>query len=877
MSSSDSRIPAPLLMAGALLSFVCLHLFFYKLDAEGIASEAEARPLLGAIEMDREGQWIAGTVAGEPRWDKPPLHLWAVQLSADLQGDYTPEAARTPGALAATLLVLLGAWWMHRHLARSPREDDPDMGLEAPTLMAGLLLATNPLVFHYARSGVADPVFALFCFAAAYCFSESVEMRRGFFAEDSWRRPILIGYLFLGLATLAKGPTAFLFVIPPYVATCLHYRMNRPDRIHLWGLLVSCVVGGWWYLLALVRSPDAAGVFWQELVLKRFGGGAYAAGPIWFYLVGLLVVFFPWAGPAAGMIHRTLVRHDRTPTRLMWTWSVVLGVAWLSLVGSKRPAYFLPVAPFVPLLAMDGLTHWAFDTRIGRAFRVMNRIVRWIAVLAGFAISLLIGSDIGVALSVALALGSFWLLFHRRRRGIVFAMWERTMQGAWFLVAIFLAAETVYIREYVARKDLLDPVAGFVERVRASLPARSDLHLAERDRIAMYSLLLDEALPVASDVEGLLGAANPETFLLSDNPTRVGRLAARPDLAIVAERLDPRRMRIDAALFKVRPGLRAEGASDGATTATFAAASLSPADLALWEDRYTSVAPLRVAVLGDAGRRRGGEKDTVKAAESRDALEPLSHAIMLGESLAPESALDRIDFIKSFERPYRRLLARGVPTHGVIGPRDADILPVLERYPLLRMGGRRHYAFDMRAGLARFVALDANELAAGGGEAAAQIDWLREDLRSSRAIWKIVALDAPLFAGELAGAATPPPSEGEDARPPAAVLPKAVLESLLETLRAGGTDVVLTAGRACYERRELDGLLLLEAGFSSMAAREEADPGIESANGSAFGWSATPGFVLLEIRPGRLDYEAVADDGSTIDRGSRPRVRSGSN
>ncbi|MBI3735368.1 phospholipid carrier-dependent glycosyltransferase [Candidatus Sumerlaeota bacterium] len=269
-----------------------------------MSSDAEARVILTAKEMQRNHRWVVPTLAGEDRWEKPPLYIWAVRAASVFSEGITPLTARIPGGVSMLLLVLLGAWWAYNHTSRYPREDDPDLQPEMPALLTGLLIATNPVIFDHARAGIPESMFALLCFAALYCFGESFEMRRSFYAASSWRLWVLYGYLLTGLAMMTNGPLVFLFVLLPYVATCLAYKMRAPDWIHIPGALIASIVGGWWFLTAMAIDPSAAKVFIEEMIGKHIGAGAVSPEPASFYLELSFRSFFPWILPAAVLIYK---------------------------------------------------------------------------------------------------------------------------------------------------------------------------------------------------------------------------------------------------------------------------------------------------------------------------------------------------------------------------------------------------------------------------------------------------------------------------------------------------------------------------------------------------------------------------------------------
>ncbi|MBA3915838.1 MAG: glycosyltransferase family 39 protein, partial [Acidobacteriales bacterium] len=87
-----------------LLGF-CAFLFFYGLGNFGLLGADEPRYAQVAREMLARQDWITPTLGGMPWLEKPVLYYWQAMLSFRIFG-VTDWAARVPGALDATLLVL---------------------------------------------------------------------------------------------------------------------------------------------------------------------------------------------------------------------------------------------------------------------------------------------------------------------------------------------------------------------------------------------------------------------------------------------------------------------------------------------------------------------------------------------------------------------------------------------------------------------------------------------------------------------------------------------------------------------------------------------------------------------------------------------------
>lgn len=827
MAGEDNRISSNFFTAASVLILATFFLYFYHLGEEDVSSEAEARVLLTVQEMNRNDTWLLPTIGGQGLWEKPPFYVWCVKaVSLFRDGEINPRIGRVPGALAIFLLVLLGGWWQYLHLKRHPRADDPDMPVEGYALLTGLLLATSPEIFNLAREGVSDSVFALFCFAALFCLGESFEMRQSWIQTVPWRRWVMLSYFFIGLAMLTKGPFSFLFVLIPYVATCLNYKLYKPNKIHFAGVALALVVGGWWYVFAMIKDPEAARIFSNEVFTRRIGPDAVSSQPIYFYFKILLGSFIPWNILALVMAYRNLRHIERTPTLLTWSWALVAGTLWLSLVSTKRDEYFLPVMPFILLLAGDALSRWQFDLRPGWTWRGVQRIFRWAGIIAMFLVSLLIGSDFGVGLAIALAIFCGWFAFHRFRSSVLYAKWERTIQGAAILVVVFFCAETIYIRDYIPRKAFLSQRVGFAERVADHLPEDAKLFFYGEQDAALYSWLLERDMPVTLSVEELIQNAGPSVYMVTDED--VPELSEHPRLALVMSKIGGDRMRDRAGYFKV---LNTPDADSQVSL----------------EDKYEHVEPLRIAVIGDAGEGSGAmQHDVAKRMDKFHGFNPYHETFIIGDALQGNSRLSRLDFYKKFERPYKQMLKDGMAFHAVLGERDQDIAWAVTRYPLFQMGGDRYYDREFYGGLVEFFALDA---AALDDESHEQWAWIERQLEKSDAVWKIVGIHRPILSMAERGNKT------DDS----------IARRLLPMLQKYKVNLVLWGEEQWYQRVKDPELFpaFLGVGFSGNTETTtfRDDPRLQMS------YYEMPGFLILEITPRTIHFKVINERSIVIDEG----------
>src|SRR4029450_3358388 len=91
--------------------------------------------------------------------------------------------------------------------------------------------------------------------------------------------------------------------------------------VWLWGWLAFATAALAWPVAAWLRLPDVVEL-WQSDYLGRLNRGSRRE-PLWYYLVQLPLVLFPWSLPALvglGVTGRGGLPARRTAERFLWCW-----------------------------------------------------------------------------------------------------------------------------------------------------------------------------------------------------------------------------------------------------------------------------------------------------------------------------------------------------------------------------------------------------------------------------------------------------------------------------------------------------------------------------------------------------------------------------
>ncbi|HTY06340.1 MAG TPA: glycosyltransferase family 39 protein [Gemmatimonadales bacterium] len=333
-SPVPARLPWLLVVAALALG--------WSLGGHRLLDPDEGRNAEVAREMVQSGDFLVPHLDGLPYLDKPVVYFAAAALSMEVLGP-TEAAARLPALLFTFGSVALVVWWARKR-----------WGADAGWI-AGLALATMPLVLAFARETIFDSTLAFFLTLAILAF-----------ADD---RPVL-AWAAIGLGGLTKGPVAI--AVPLLAVLPFALLTGRPlGRIFAWrGLLAFALVALPWFFAVTARHPEFPDyAFVRETFQRVTTRGFHRTAPFWYYVPIVLVGAFPWIVPALSGLGRW-----------KWIWDArtvnpaaqdaILLLSWMagpllffSLNQSKLPHYVLPLLPAIALAAGRGMSRWG--TRLG--------------------------------------------------------------------------------------------------------------------------------------------------------------------------------------------------------------------------------------------------------------------------------------------------------------------------------------------------------------------------------------------------------------------------------------------------------------------------------------------------------------------------------
>ena len=256
-------------------------------------------------------------------------------------------------------------------------------------------------------------------------------------------------------------------------------------------------------------------------------------------------------------------------------------------------------------------------------------------------------------------------------------------------------------------------------------------------------------------------------------------------------------------------------------------AQMDPAPLITAPDPDDADA-IEFVVLGDTGTGNAA----ARAIASRLSEVPFEFMLFLGDIAYTDGTAAQLD--SNFFDVYERYL-RYVPAFPALGNHEYNTRD--GRYYLrdfVLPGNERYYSFDW--GNAHFLVLDTTRLNQ------AQIDWVEQDLRATRAQWRIVAGHHPPFSHSRRGS-------------------NRKVRQLVPMFEHYGVDLMLSGHEHHYERFAAQSgihFVVTGGGGGSLTAVSQSPDAIVQAE--------VHHFIAIEIEDSRLEARVIDVEGEEIDR-----------
>jgi 3',5'-cyclic AMP phosphodiesterase CpdA len=248
----------------------------------------------------------------------------------------------------------------------------------------------------------------------------------------------------------------------------------------------------------------------------------------------------------------------------------------------------------------------------------------------------------------------------------------------------------------------------------------------------------------------------------------------------------------------------------------------------------------RFAIIGDSGTGDDAQYKVATQLTASHAKFPFELVLMMGDNLYYGSG--EKDYRKKFELPYKSLLDAGIKFYATLGNHDNSN----ERlYKAFNMNGERFYTFRPKPGV-RIFSLDSNYMDK------IQVAWLEKELAASGSDWKIAFFHHPLYSSG--------DTHGSDVQ---------LREQVEPLFLKYGVDLVLAGHEHFYERlKPQKGIYYFISGGAGKVRKGDVKKTEMTAKAFDTGYH----FMLMEVAKDAVYFEAISDQGKTIDSGTLPRV-----
>jgi 4-amino-4-deoxy-L-arabinose transferase-like glycosyltransferase len=523
-----------------LKAFFFLVLLWSAIYLPGLGSTEikgeEGRRILPAITMLESGNWLVPYVGGKPFLRKPPMVNWAIAGAFKLTGVRNEWTARLPSALCVaalglTIVATSGRGWLE----------------PGPAFAAAILAMTQIGLLAKARFAGAEIEGIYVPLSAIAIVVWLAWWARGLSPWLFWT----VSGFFLGLASLAKGPSLHLLVYYVVVITVLwQSTRNAASRLatfarhffhpaHLAGIAISAAMFAAW-AVPYFKTPEAqekdAAQVWKRQGIDRFTEAEITVGGYAMNLPRGLMDQLPWLlllpclwrkrAPVSSDESHAVEPGRPIPWRPLVT---VAGIAFFVVlfVPGALPRYVLPLGVVFALALAQAVEAQGPALR---RWHLANRIVAVAIAIAALAAPLCAGYPLGETLSfdlpsalraglaatAALAICAF--VFARRSHTVTLA-WVAGASGALLGAAMFIYAAAAV--RWINRSDNVRPVARAID---AAVPPGEVLTIYDPGYLAAifylhtpyrYATVLEE---IPGDASWILARGKERKKFLEKNP-----------------------------------------------------------------------------------------------------------------------------------------------------------------------------------------------------------------------------------------------------------------------------------------------------------------------------------------------------------------------
>ncbi|MGC9143957.1 ArnT family glycosyltransferase [Hydrogenobaculum sp.] len=314
----------------AIYTILSFYFFFLGNNILSITSPDEGRNLYAASYMLQTGHFLTPMFNCHFRFEKPPMLYWVSDLLFLIFGVHVWLARAVSGISA--FIIGIFTYKIAKDIYK----------LENP-FYASLILFTITHLWIESRAYVPEMLLTAFEIVSIY-----------FFLKEK----TTLGYIFMGFATLTKGPVGTAVVLMVIISLKRNIKFIK-KLIDIKGILLYVVIGWSWYIYMVYKY----GFYYIYKFFIRNNIDVYTGQknihlyPFYYYIVVLFIALILWVPWFYSFLKKYLNQKTKAATdMLIWSFVVLL---FFTLSKNKLHHYiisiYVPISIFISMYASKKL------------------------------------------------------------------------------------------------------------------------------------------------------------------------------------------------------------------------------------------------------------------------------------------------------------------------------------------------------------------------------------------------------------------------------------------------------------------------------------------------------------------------------------------
>ncbi|MGC9286902.1 MAG: ArnT family glycosyltransferase [Hydrogenobaculum sp.] len=314
----------------AIYTILSFYFFFLGNNILSITSPDEGRNLYAASYMLQTGHFLTPMFNCHFRFEKPPMLYWVSDLLFLIFGVHVWLARAVSGISA--FIIGIFTYKIAKDIYK----------LENP-FYASLILFTITHLWIESRAYVPEMLLTAFEIVSIY-----------FFLKEK----TTLGYIFMGFATLTKGPVGTAVVLMVIISLKRNIKFLK-KLIDIKGILLYVVIGWSWYIYMVYKY----GFYYIYKFFIRNNIDVYTGQknihlyPFYYYIVVLFIALILWVPWFYSFLKKYLNQKTKAATdMLIWSFVVLL---FFTLSKNKLHHYiisiYVPISIFISMYASKKL------------------------------------------------------------------------------------------------------------------------------------------------------------------------------------------------------------------------------------------------------------------------------------------------------------------------------------------------------------------------------------------------------------------------------------------------------------------------------------------------------------------------------------------